>query len=74
MYTIGTSHFTDVYAARRYYVNQAATDKAGAPALVAEKMRMKEIHIGAPDSATLKPGDTLKVNDEGRYIIITNKL
>jgi hypothetical protein len=62
----GTSHFIDIYAARRYYQVHGYT--AGQ---VTDKIVAGEIHIGR---TAIKPGERLTVHPtEGRYIILTQE-
>jgi hypothetical protein len=58
---IGTSHFVSLMRALAYY-EPYGLDAADVKA----KIEAGEIHIGKP---TTKPGETLRLNDEGRYII-----
>jgi hypothetical protein len=60
----GTSHFESRFHAIRYY-SYGFTAKQ-----VDEKLEAEEITIGRP---TLKPGERLEVNGEGRYVIISQK-
>ena len=59
----GTSHFMSRDAAIRYYRPYHYPDTALA---VDRKLREGEIHIGQP---TAKPGESVKVDIDGRYWI-----
>jgi hypothetical protein len=61
--TYGTSHFVDLAAALKYY-KAYGYDK---PA-VKQKLAEGQIHLGPP---TLKPGETLRVIDNGTRYQIT---
>lgn len=62
----GTSHFTSIDSAIRYYASQGSA-RAEAAAAVGDKLRRGEIHIGRPDPPA---GHTTKIDPvEGRYFI-----
>ena len=63
MTTFGTCHFVSRQQAIRYYRSQGYVDAAAA---VDEKVKEQAIVIGPPKT---KPGQTLSVNDEGRYVV-----
>lgn len=63
MIVTGTSHFVSCQAARRYYRQYGISVDE-----VNRKFKNGEISAGAP---TIKPSERLRVNDEGRYEILT---
>ena len=64
---IGTSYFESLRSAIKYYheYHYADTKKA-----VERKLKCGEIHIGKP---TIKDGDRLYINEDGRYFIQTKE-
>lgn len=60
---IGTAHFVNIAAARRYYAQQGFT-----PADVSAKINAGEIHIGKPAIDPYKQA-LLIIKDEGRYSV-----
>jgi hypothetical protein len=65
--TVGTSYFVDRVKAVKYYRNQCH-DNRMALAVVANRLRAGDIHIGKPD---IKPGQELIIIDDGtRYAIV----
>ncbi len=63
----GTSHFVSLARAVDYYQSQG-DDRAQARETVKHKLAAGEIHIGRPKC---KANETVSINDEGRYVIIT---
>jgi len=60
MLNVGTPYFVSEQAAVRYYLPYCPK------AQVLQKLAAKEIYIGKPG---LKPGESLSLNSEGRYVI-----
>lgn len=63
---IGTSYFISRRAAEKYYKDYDYDDVKSA---VDRKLSDGEIHIGKPD---IKAGERLEINNEGRYVILTD--
>lgn len=61
--TYGTCHFVSRRRAIAYYRSQGYCD---AQAAVDDNIKTEAIVIGPPK---LKPGQTMRINDEGRYVI-----
>lgn len=61
---ISTCHFVSRQHAIKYYRSQGYCDAAAA---VDDKLKEQAIVIGSPK---IEPGQTVKINDEGRYVIV----
>lgn len=63
--TFGTSYFISKSAAIRYY---RVYEGKYAEQVVEQKLKNGEIHLGEPP---IVRGESLRVNDEGRYEILS---
>jgi hypothetical protein len=65
--TIGTNHFATKKAALKYYQQQC--DGLATMSDIEDMIRANEIVIGKPK---VNKGESLRLNDEKRYLIVTN--
>ena len=63
---IGTCHFVSIQAACKYYADDDGSYTYEDEIEVSNKLNAGEIHIGPPE---IKEGETLSINEEGRYVI-----